>query len=99
MRPEPYDIWRDRQCEQLPDRKLLAATMAIGGKVRRIEQREDGLWYLAFPDDQVDLGGQGKPYYEWYEMSDFVKVNNDLSSSAAQIKPLTWLLLMSSLIW
>jgi len=53
---------------------MVAATMEIGGKVRRIEEREDGLWYPANPEDRAELGGQGKPYIEWYEMSDFIKV-------------------------
>jgi hypothetical protein len=48
--------------------------MEIGGKVRRIEEREDGLWYLANPQDQAELGSQGKPYLEWYEESDFIKI-------------------------
>jgi hypothetical protein len=54
--------------------KLCAATMDIGGKVRWIEEREDGLWYLASPEDQVELGAQGKPYIEWYEQCDFLKL-------------------------
>ena len=53
---------------------MCAATIAIGGKTRRIEEREDGLWYLANPQDQAELGSQGKPYLEWYEESDFIKV-------------------------
>ena len=53
---------------------MVAATMEIGGKVRRIEEREDVLWYLANPEDQAELGSQGKPYLEWYEESDFIKV-------------------------
>jgi hypothetical protein len=53
---------------------MCAATIDIGGKVRRIEEREDGLWYLANPQDQVELGSQGKPYLAWYEESDFIKV-------------------------
>jgi hypothetical protein len=55
------------------NKKLCAATMEIGGKVRRIEEREDGLWYLASPADQAELGSQGKPYLEWYEQSDFIR--------------------------
>jgi hypothetical protein len=50
--------------------KLAAATMQIGGEMRRIEQREDGLWYLAYPEDQAELGSQGKPYLDWYKESD-----------------------------
>jgi hypothetical protein len=53
---------------------MCAATMEIGGKTRRIEERDDGLWYLANPQDQAELGSQGKPYLEWYEESDFIKV-------------------------
>lgn len=53
---------------------MVAATMGLGGKMRRIEEREDGLWYLANPQDQAELGGQGKPYHDWYEMSDFTRL-------------------------
>lgn len=53
---------------------MFAATMDIGGKTRRIEERDDGLWYLANPQDQAELGSQGKPYYDWYNESDFVNL-------------------------
>jgi hypothetical protein len=53
---------------------MCAATIDIGGKVRRIEEREDGLWYLANPQDQAELGSQGKPYLAWYEQSDFARL-------------------------
>lgn len=53
---------------------MVSATMEIGGKVRRLEERADGLWYPADPADQAELGSQGKPYLEWYEQSDFIKV-------------------------
>ncbi len=51
---------------------MCAATMEIGRKARRIEEREDGLWYLTNPQDQAELGSQGKPYMEWYEQSDMI---------------------------
>jgi hypothetical protein len=54
--------------------------MKIGGKVRRLEMRDDGLWYLAHPEDQAELGSQGKPYLEWYEQSDFVKYTGPKST-------------------
>jgi len=54
--------------------KLCAATMDFGGKEMRLEEHEDGLWYLANPEDQAILGSQGKPYIEWYEASDFAKM-------------------------
>lgn len=57
-----------------------AVTMAIGGKVRRIEEHDGGLWYLANPEDQAELGGQGKPYLEWYESSDFMKLPRSKST-------------------
>lgn len=59
---------------------MVAATIDIGGKVRRIEEREDGLWYLAYPEDQAELGAQGKPYIEWYEQSDFAKLPRSKST-------------------
>jgi len=49
---------------------MLAVTMMLGGKVRRLEMRDDGLWYLANPEDQAELGSQGKPYLDWYRESD-----------------------------
>jgi len=53
---------------------MCAATIDIGGKVRRLVERSDGLWYLDNPEDQAELGSQGKPYLKWYEESDFIKV-------------------------
>ena len=49
---------------------MLAATMMLGGKMRRLEERDDGLWYLARAEDQAELGSQGKTYLEWYKDSD-----------------------------
>ena len=49
---------------------MIAATMKIAGKVRRLEEHADGLWYLAYPEDQAELGCQGKPYLGWYKESD-----------------------------
>lgn len=49
---------------------MLAATMCVGGRMRRLEMRADGLWYLAYPEDQAELGSQGKPYLAWYKESD-----------------------------
>ena len=45
---------------------LCRSNMEIGGKIRRIEEREDGLWYLAHPEDQADRH-QGEAYIVWYE--------------------------------
>jgi hypothetical protein len=52
---------------------MLAVTMEIGKKVRHLEQRKDGLWYLTNAEDQVELGNQVKSYMEWYKESDQVK--------------------------
>jgi len=49
---------------------MLAATMMLGGKMRRLEERDDGLWYLANPEAMAELGSQGKPYLDWYRESD-----------------------------
>ena len=49
---------------------MIAATMKIGGKMRRIEERGDGLWYLTNPEDQAEFGSQGKLYMAWYRESD-----------------------------
>jgi len=52
--------------------------MMLGGMMRRIEQRPDGLWYLSNPEDQAELGSQGKPYLDWYKESDqekFIKAS------------------------
>jgi len=49
---------------------MLAATMMLGGKMRHLEERKDGLWYLANSEDQAEFGSQGKPYLDWYKESD-----------------------------
>lgn len=52
---------------------MVAVTMEIGRKVRRLEQREDGLWHLANTEDQAELGNQVKSFIEWYKQSDQVR--------------------------
>ena len=52
---------------------LIAVTMSIERKVRRLEEHPDGLFYLANAEDQVELSSQGKLYYDWYKQSDQVK--------------------------
>ena len=52
---------------------MIAATMKIAGKVRRLEEHADRLWYLVYAGDQAQLGRQGKPYIEWYKESDDIK--------------------------
>jgi hypothetical protein len=52
---------------------MLAVTMPIRSKTRRLEQRGDGLWYLADAEDQVELGNQVKSYMEWYKESDDIR--------------------------
>ena len=52
---------------------MLAVTMPINRKTRRLEERADGLWYLTHFEDQAELGSQGKPYYDWYKESDDIR--------------------------
>ena len=59
---------------------MIAVTMGIGGKARRIEQRDDKLWYLSDPNDQAELGSQGKSYMGWYMESDQMKSSNPKST-------------------
>jgi hypothetical protein len=54
--------------------------MDIGKKVRRLEQRDDGLWHLVDPKDQAELGNQVKSFMEWYRESDQVKFHGPKST-------------------
>ena len=63
---------------------MLAATMMLGGKVRRLEMRDDGLWYLAYPEDQAELDSHGHLYLDWYKESDrekFIKPKSTMCYS------------------
>jgi hypothetical protein len=44
----------------------MKAEMEIKGKSRQLEMRDDKLWYLSTPEDQIELGVEGKSYMDWY---------------------------------